>query len=117
MAKDRTRHARIRKPERAGASLYDMVTQDMARALVGFAEGTALALADLADAWRFGFQVWCGRCKCKMPYKWGPWKGYTKAEIEELGREDFHRHAPDSADEPARLAAIDVWNRRANGTD
>lgn len=50
MAKDRTRHARIRKPERAGASLYDMVTQDMARALVGFAEGTALALADLADA-------------------------------------------------------------------
>lgn len=49
MAKDRTRHARIRKPERAGASLYDMVTQDMARALVGFAEGTALALADLAD--------------------------------------------------------------------
>lgn len=50
MAKDRTRHARIRKPERAGASLYDMVAQDMGRALVGFAEGTALALADLADA-------------------------------------------------------------------
>ena len=68
---------------------------------------------DLLD-WQFGFQVWCGRCKVKTPYKWGPWNGYTKAEVEELDREDFHNHAPNSADEPARLAAIDVWNRRAN---
>lgn len=50
MAKDRTRHARRREPEHEGASLYGMVAHDMARALVGFAEGTALALADLADA-------------------------------------------------------------------
>lgn len=50
MAKDRTRHARRREPERAGVSLYDMVTQDMARALVGFAEGTEQSLADFVDA-------------------------------------------------------------------
>lgn len=50
MAKDRTRHARRRKPERAGVSLYDMVTQGMARALVGFAEGTEQSLADFVDA-------------------------------------------------------------------
>lgn len=50
MAKDRTRHARRREPERVDVPLYDMVTQDMARALVGFAEWTALALADFADA-------------------------------------------------------------------
>lgn len=50
MAKDRTRNARRREPERAGVSLYDMVTQDMARALVGFAEGTAQALVGFADA-------------------------------------------------------------------
>lgn len=68
---------------------------------------------DLLD-WQFGFQVWCGRCKCKTPYKWGPWHAYTKVELEELDREDFHRHAPDKADEPARLAAIDVWNRRTS---
>lgn len=49
MAKDRTRHARRREPERKGVSLYDMVVQDMAQALVGFAEGTARALADFAD--------------------------------------------------------------------
>ena len=72
---------------------------------------------DVLD-WRFGFQVWCGRCKVKTPYKWGPWHAYTADEIEELGREDFHSHAPNSADEPARLAAIYVWNRRASdGTD
>ena len=68
---------------------------------------------DVLD-WRFGFQVWCGRCKVKMPYKYGPWHAYTNDEIEELGREDFHNHAPGGDDEPARLAAIDVWNRRAN---
>lgn len=50
MAKDRTRHARRREPERAYVSLYDMATQDMGRALVGFAEGTAQALADFAEA-------------------------------------------------------------------
>ena len=72
---------------------------------------------DLLD-WRFGFQVWCGRCKTKNPYKWGPWHAYTKAEVEELDREDFHRHAPGSDEEPAILAAIDSWNRRASdGTD
>lgn len=49
MAKDRTRHARRRKPERAGVSLYGMVTQDMGRALVGFAEGTGQALFSFAD--------------------------------------------------------------------
>ena len=68
---------------------------------------------DLLD-WRFGFQVWCGRCKVKTPYKWGPWNGYTKAEVEELYREDFYNHAPNDTDEPAKLAAIDVWNRRTN---
>lgn len=50
MAKDRTRHARRREPERAYVSLYDMVAQDMGRALVGFAEGTARELADFTDA-------------------------------------------------------------------
>lgn len=50
MAKDRTRHARRREPERVDVSLYDMVTRDIARALTGFAEGTALALAYFADA-------------------------------------------------------------------
>lgn len=71
---------------------------------------------DVLD-WRFGFQVWCGRCKSKTPYKWGPWNGYTKAEVEELDREDFHRHAPGSDEEPAMLAAIDLWNRRPNDSD
>ena len=80
--------------------------------------GTVENEVDLLD-WRFGFQVWCGRCKSKTPYKWGPWNGYTKAEVEELDREDFHNHAPGSEDEPAKLAAIDVWNRRPSddGTD
>lgn len=50
MAKDRTRHARRRDPERAYVSLYGMVAQGMGSALVGFAEGTAQALADFADA-------------------------------------------------------------------
>ena len=67
--------------------------------------------------WRFGFQVWCGRCKVKTPYKWGPWHAYTADEIEELEREDFYNHAPNDTDEPAKLAAIDVWNRRVNDTD
>ena len=71
---------------------------------------------DLLD-WQFGFQVWCGRCKAKMPYKFGSWHSYTNDEIEELDREDFHRHVPGSEDGPARLSAIDVWNRRVNGTD
>lgn len=71
---------------------------------------------DVLD-WRFGFQVWCGRCKIKTPYKWGPWHAYTNCELETLDREDFHRHVPSSEDEPARLSAIDVWNRRVNGTD
>ena len=71
---------------------------------------------DLLD-WQFGFQVWCGRCKAKMPYKLGSWHSYTNDEIEELDREDFHRHVPGSEDDPARLSAIDVWNRRVNGTD
>jgi hypothetical protein len=68
---------------------------------------------DVLD-WRFGFQVWCGRCKTKTQYKWGPWHAYTADEIEELGREDFYNHAPNDTDEPAKLAAIDVWNRRAS---
>lgn len=68
---------------------------------------------DLLD-WQFGFQVWCGRCKCKTPYKFGPWHAYTDDEIEGLGREDFHNHAPGSDEEPERLAAIDSWNRRAS---
>ena len=50
MAKDRTRHARRRNQEHVGVSLYDMVAQDMAQALVGFAEGTAQALVDFAEA-------------------------------------------------------------------
>lgn len=50
MAKDRTRHARRRKPERVDVSLYDMVAQDIGRALVGFAEGTWQALFGFADA-------------------------------------------------------------------
>ena len=50
MAKDRTRHARRREPERVGTSLYDMVAQGMGRALVGLAEGAARGLADFADA-------------------------------------------------------------------
>lgn len=64
--------------------------------------------------WRFGFQVFCGSCKAKTLYKWGPWHSYTHDEIEELGREDFYHHAPDSADEPVMLAAVDSWNRRAS---
>lgn len=64
--------------------------------------------------WQFGYQVWCGRCKSKTPYKRGPWHAYTKDELEELGCEDFHRHAPGSDEEPERLAAIDSWNRRAS---
>ena len=71
---------------------------------------------DVLD-WAFGFQVFCGRCKVKTLYKWGPWHAYTNDEIEELDREDFHRHVPSSEDEPARLSAIDVWNRRVDGTD
>lgn len=50
MAKDRTRHARRREPERPGVSLYGMVAQDMAQALVGFADGTAQALVDFTEA-------------------------------------------------------------------
>lgn len=50
MAKDRTRHARRREPERVGTSLYDMVAQGMGRALVGLAEGVARGLADFSDA-------------------------------------------------------------------
>lgn len=50
MAKDRTRQARRRGPERVDASLFDRAAQDMGRTLVGFAEGTALALAGFADA-------------------------------------------------------------------
>ena len=73
--------------------------------------GTVENEVDVLD-WRFGFQVWCGRCKVKTPYKRGPWHAYTKTEVEELGREDFHRHAPTEADEPAILAAVDSWNRR-----
>lgn len=46
------------------------------------------------------------------------WGGtYTDGELETLDREDFYRHVPGGDDEPARLAAIDVWNRRTNGTD
>lgn len=75
--------------------------------------GTVENEVDVLD-WQFGFQVWCGRCKAKTMYKWGPWHAYTNDEIEELGRDDFHRHAPESEDEPARLAAIEVWNRRAS---
>lgn len=78
--------------------------------------GTVENEVDLLD-WQFGFQVWCGRCKSKTPYKWGSWEAYTKAEVEELDREDFHRHAPGSDEEPAILAAINVWNRRANDSD
>ena len=50
MAKDRTRHARRREPERVDVSLFDMAAQDMGRALVGFAEGTWQALFGFADA-------------------------------------------------------------------
>ena len=50
MAKDRTRHARRRKPERVDVSLFDMAAQDMGRAFVGFAEGTWEALFGFADA-------------------------------------------------------------------
>lgn len=50
MAKDRTRHARRREPEREGVSLYDMVAQGMGRALVGLAEGVARGFADFSDA-------------------------------------------------------------------
>jgi len=71
---------------------------------------------DVLD-WRFGFQVWCGRCKSKTMYKWGPWHAYTNDELEELDREDFYRHVPNGADELARLSAIEVWNRRTDGTD
>lgn len=71
---------------------------------------------DVLD-WRFGFQVWCGRCKSKTMYKWGPWHAYTNDEIEELDREDFYRHVPNGADEPARLLAIEVWNRRTDDAD
>lgn len=39
-----------------------------------------------------------------------------QAETEELMR--FYHHAPDSADEPVMLAAVDSWNRRTgNDTD
>lgn len=80
--------------------------------------GTVKNEVDLLD-WQFGFQVWCGRCKSKTLYKRGPWHAYTADEIEELVREDFYNHAPNDTDEPARLAAIDVWNRRPSddGTD
>lgn len=50
MTKDRTRHARRRAAERADVSLYGMVAQGMAQALVGFAEGTAQALVGFAEA-------------------------------------------------------------------
>ena len=50
MAKDRTRHARRREPERVDTSLYDMVAQGMGRALVGLADGVARGLADFTDA-------------------------------------------------------------------
>lgn len=64
MAKDRTRHARRRVAERVDVSLCDMAAQDMAQALVGFAEGTARALADFADAASSAvvdFAEMCGR--------------------------------------------------------
>lgn len=64
--------------------------------------------------WQFGYQVWCGRCKVKTPYKRGPWHAYTADEIEELEREDFYNHAPNDTDKPAMLAAIDAWNRRVS---
>lgn len=67
--------------------------------------------------WRFGFQVWCGKCNVKTPYKHGPWHAYTVYEIEELDREDFYSHSPNGTDEPAMLAAIDSWNRRASDGD
>lgn len=71
---------------------------------------------DVVD-WAFGFQVWCGRCKTKGPYAFGPWHSYMEGELETLDREDFHRHVPSSEDEPARLSAIDAWNRRTNDSD
>lgn len=64
MAKDRNRHARRRDPERAYVSLYGMVAQGMAQALVGFADGTAQALVDFADAVSSAvvdFAEMCGR--------------------------------------------------------
>lgn len=64
MTKDRTRHARRRVAERADVSLYGMVAQGMAQALVGFAEGTAQALVDFTEAVSdavVGFAEMCGR--------------------------------------------------------
>ena len=67
--------------------------------------------------WSFGWQVWCGRCKAKMPYVFGPWHSYTDEELEELDREAFHTHEPGYRDEGAREIAEDTWNRRFDHAD
>lgn len=74
-------------------------------------DGEVESEVDLLD-WSFGYQVWCGRCKVKTPYVFGPWHGYTKDELEELDRDDFHDHKPDASDVVTLAAAVEAWNRR-----
>lgn len=62
--------------------------------------------------WAFGYQAWCGRCKAKLPYKWGNWHSYSEDELETLDRSDFYRHTPTAEDESAKDEAIKAWNKR-----
>ncbi|WP_143803062.1 hypothetical protein [Olsenella urininfantis] len=77
----------------------------------GISEGEVENTVDVYD-WSFGFQAWCGRCKAKLPYTWGPWHSYAEDELETLDRSDFHGHKPGPEDETARERAVRAWNRR-----
>ncbi|MBS5866220.1 MAG: Lar family restriction alleviation protein [Coriobacteriaceae bacterium] len=77
----------------------------------GIAEGYRDSTVQVCD-WSFGYQAWCGRCKAKLPYKWGPWHSYSEDELETLDRSDFSRHTPTAEDEPAKDEAVKAWNRR-----
>ena len=78
----------------------------------GIPEGEVENAVDVYD-WSFGFQAWCGRCKAKLPYAWGPWHSYAEDELETLDRSDFCGHRPGPEDEAAREQAVRAWDRRA----